>query len=689
MLDVLRLKPVLGRGFTAEEDKPKGTKVAMLSYAFWQRAFAGDPHVLGRVVKANGEPFAIVGVLPQQEAFPDKVDIWEPLSVDHAMQGSYFLNGIGRLKPGVTIQQAKADLLRVHQAANADGKHPINKVTSPTIQPLRERYLGEYRDAAQILLGGVAVLLLIVCVNVAGLMLVRGTSRSREIAIRTAIGASRGAIVRQLLTECLTLAAIGGALGVGLGEICLRGMLALLPDDLPQWLDFSMDWRFLLFCAVLTAGSAVFFGLAPALQALQVEPRAWLQEGARSSLSRGRRFVLNALIVGEVGLALVLLVSAGLLLQAFHRVMSVDPGFRPDHVLTFSVALPQAQFPKMEQRQHFYGTLIEQLRAVPGVQSVSAVSDAPFGDHNGTFYTAVDGRHLGPNETNPVVQDLVAFPDYFQSMGIAFLSGRPFTEQDRASITQKQAEKPDHQVVVVNESFAKFFFPNMDPIGKHIQCCGDDKAPKLEIVGVIHDVRHYGLDQEVLPSAVQPYWQRSNHGMTIEMRTSVEPHLIVGAARGILRSVDPEVAMREPRTMTELMDRSLWARRAYSWLFSAFALLAVVLAAAGVYGVTSYVVSQRTREIGIRMALGALPAQILSEILRRGMVLVGIGVALGLAGALLTARFLDSLLFNGGGKDPLTYAGVMAGVIAVGLLANLAPARRAALLNPVQTLRSE
>jgi predicted permease len=681
LLDVLGLKPALGRGFTLEEDKPKGNKVAMIGYLFWKRQFGGDRGVPGRVIKADGDAYTIVGVLPREAVFPSGVDIWAPLAADRAQEGAYYLKGIGRLKPGVTIQQAKTDLLRVHKAANADGKHGLNDATAPTLMPLRDRYLGDYRDATQILLGGVGVVLLIVCVNIAGLMLVRGTGRAREIAIRTAIGASRGAIVRQLLTECLTLAAVGGVLGVVAGHVCLQGMLALLPTDMPQWLDFSMDWRFLLFCAALTMGSAVLFGLAPALQALRVEPRAWLQDGARASLSRGRRLVLNTLIVGEVGLALVLLISAGLLLQAFRRVTSVDPGFRADHVMTFTVWLPDAQYSKPEQARHFYGTLIERLRALPGVQSVSAVNQVPFSDHTGTFYQAVEGRKLGPNESNPVVLDLTAFPDYFQSMGITFLSGRPFTEHEN--------ESKDHPVVVINESFAKYFFPGMDPIGKHLRCCGDDKAPALEIIGVTRDTRHYGLDQEMRPSVVQPFSQHSANAMFIEMRTAMEPHAIVGAAREVLRSLDPELPMYEPRTMGERMDRSLWTRRAYSWLFGIFALLAVILAAAGVYGVTSYVVSQRTREIGIRMALGALPAQILGQVLRAGMVLVGIGVALGIAGALLSDRFLKSLLFNGGGRDPFTYVAVVAGVAAVGLLANVVPARRAASLNPMQTLRSE
>jgi len=675
LLDVLSLKPALGRNFTADEDKPKGPKVTMLSHKLWQRRFAGDPKVLGRILKVDGEAYTVVGVLPQDAVFPSNVDLWSPLQADPKNQGSWYLNGVGRLKPGVTIQQAQADLTRIHKGMIEGEKNSVNNITSPVLMPLRDRYLGDYRDATNILLAGVGVVLLIACVNIAGLMLVRGTARAREIAIRAAIGASRSAIVRQLLTESLVLAALGCLLGVFLGNVALRGMLTLLPDDTPQWLTFGMDWRFLVFCAALTAASAVIFGLGPAVQAARLQPRASLQEG-QSSFSRARRNALGALIVGEVGLSLLLLVSAGLLVQAFRQVMKVDPGFRPQNLLTFRVWLPSAEYSKPEQRQQFFQTLLERLQALPGVQSASAVSIVPFDGHSGTFYEAVGGRVLGPNEKNPVVLYLYAWPTYFDTMGLTFLSGRSFQEEEKNR-------------VVVNESFAKFFFPNVDPLGRSIQCSCMKKGDTLEIVGVTRDVKHYGLDQEMRPSVFNPYAQRPRDSMVLVMRTGVEPHSLISAARDTLRGLNPELAMAQPRTMVERMDRSLWARRAYSWLFGAFAIVAMVLAAAGIYGVTSYVVSRRTREIGIRIALGALPGQILGWVLRSGMGLVTLGVTLGLAGAFATSRFLETLLFGVKPRDPGIYVAVICGVIFVGLLANLIPARRAAALDPMRTLRAE
>lgn len=675
LMDVLSLKPALGRNFTAEEDKPKGTKALMLSYRLWQRRFAGDPKVLGQVLKINSEGYTVVGVLPKEAVFPSNVDLWTPLQADPKSAGSWYLNGVGRLKPGVTISQAQADLTRVHKGMIEGEKNSVNNITSPTLLPLRERYLGDYRDATNILLAGVGVVLLIACVNIAGLMLVRGTTRAREIAIRAAIGASRSAIVRQLLTESLVLAALGCLLGVLLGNMALRGMLTLLPQDTPEWLTFGMDWRFLLFCAALTAASAVIFGLGPAVQAARLQPRASLQDG-QSSFSRARRNALGALIVGEVGLSLLLLVSAGLLVQAFRQVMRVDPGFRPQNLLTFRVWLPNAPYEKPEQRKQFFQTLLDRLQTLPGVQSASAVSIVPLDGHQGTFYEAVGGRVLGPNEKNPVVLDLRAWPNYFQTMGLTFLAGRPFQEEEKNK-------------VVVNEMFAKFFFPNSDAIGRSIQCSCMKKGDTLEIVGITRDVKHYGLDKEMRPSVFKPYLQQPWSSMTFVLRTAVPPDSVVSGARDTLRSLDPELAMGQQRSMTERMDRSLWARRAYSWLFGAFAIVAMVLAAAGIYGVTSYVVSRRTKEIGIRIALGALPAQILGWVLRSGMGLVTLGVTLGLAGAIATSRFLETLLFGVTARDPGIYVAVIFGVVFVGLLANLIPARRAASLDPMRTLRAE
>jgi predicted permease len=679
MLDVLRLKPALGRNFLPEEDRPGGAKVLMLGYALWQRMFQSDRNVLGQVLKLNGQACMVVGVLPREAVFPPDVELWTALAADPHDAGSYYLNGVGRLKRGVLLTQAGADLLRVHKAMMLDGKHSMNDITSPTLMPLRDRYLGDYRQVTHILLGGVAIVLLIACVNIAGLMLVRGAARTREIAIRTAIGASRGAIIRQLLTESLVLAALGGIAGVLIGHLFLRGILTLMPDDMPGWLSFQLDARFAVFCTVITAGAAVLFGLAPAIQAAGVDPREWLQDGTRSSFSRGRRGALSALIVCEVGLALMLLVSAGLLLEAFRKVLHVDPGFHADNVLTYTVELPEARYAKAPDAIEFYSRLLDRLRVLPGVKSAAAVSILPLDGHAGYFFEVEGGRTFGPKEQSPVVLGLQGTPGYFATMGVTFIAGRPFTEHDGDASRQG--------VAVINESFAKYFWPNADALGKRLRSF--DEKYWMQVVGITRDVKHYGLDQEMRPCVWVPFRQRWQRAMSVALRSAMDPHPLTNAAREVQRQIDPDLAMFNVRTMSERLDRSLWARRAYSWLFGAFAAIAILLAAAGVYGVTSYAVSQRAREIGIRMALGARPGQVMSGVLASGMALVSGGVALGLAGAYLTTRFLESLLFGVSTHDPLTYACVVAGVATVGLMANFIPAQRASRVDPMRILRFE
>ncbi len=679
MLDVLRLQPALGRNFLPEEDRPGGAKVVMLGYELWQRQFQSDRSVLGHVLKLNGVAYTVVGVLPREAVFPPDRELWTPLAADPQNGGSYYLSGVGRLKRGVSLDQARADLLRVHRAMAQSGKPSVNDITSPTLMPLRDRYLGDFREVTHMLLGGVAIVLLIACVNIAGLMLVRAAARAREIAIRTAIGASRGAIVRQLLTESLVLAAAGGIAGVLIGQLFLSGILKLMPDGMPGWLSFQLDSRFAIFCTAITAGAAVLFGLAPAVQAAGVDPREWLQDGTRSSFSRGRRGALSALIVCEVGLALMLLASAGLLLEAFHKVLHVDPGFRPENVLTYTVDLPNARYAKAPQQAGFYDRLLERLRALPGVKSAAAVSILPLDGHAGYFFEVEGGRKFGQKDQNPVVLCLMATPGYFETMGVTLIAGRPFNEHDG---------RPASRAAIVNEAFAKYFWPNMDALGKRLrfQGPGNDWIP---VTGIAHDVRHYGLDQEVRPSVWVPYNAMPQTAMSIALRTATDPHSLTRAVREVQRQIDPELAMFNIRTMTERLDRSLRARRAYSWLLGAFAAIAILLAAAGVYGVTSYAVSQRSREIGIRMALGARPGQVMSGVLAGGMALVSAGVALGLAGAFLTTRWLESLLFGVSTHDPLTYGAAIAAVAAAGLMANWIPAQRASRVDPMKILRFE
>jgi putative ABC transport system permease protein len=675
-LSVFGLKPVIGRDFLPEEDRPNGNRVILLGYDLWQRLYHGDAHAVGQMLKLSERPYTVIGVLPREAMVPPDVDAWLPLQADVTKGGSFYLSGVGRLKPGVTQERARADLVRAHRtrADNADG------TTSPIVGPLRDRYLGDYRVVSRILLGAVAVVLLIACVNIAGLMLVRGEARSREIAIRLAVGAGRGRVIRQLLTESVAMALAGGVAGVALGKLFLVGLVSLMPDDLPKWVRFDLDARFVVFCAAITGAAAVLFSLAPALQAASLDTCNRLQDMTRSTLTRGKRATLSVLVVGEIALALVLLAASGLVLQAFRNVMHGDPGFRSDNVLTFSLRLAPAKYEKRENWLAFYNQLLDRLRAVPGVAVASAASIVPLDGHSGYFYSVEGGRTLGPNDPTPVVLSVTAMSGYLEAMGITLKSGRDFDARD----AQLNAPK----TVLVNETFARFFWNTTDVTGRRIHWPGTN-SEWFQVIGVVKDIRHYGLDGEIRPEVLMSFAVNPTSALTLAIRTRTDPHSLAGPAREIIRQLDPDLPMFNIRTMSERLDRSLWMRRAYSWLFVAFASVAMLLAAAGVYSVLSFAVSQRTREIGIRMALGARPGQVLGGILKQGMALVAVGVALGLGVSQLTAGLLKSMLFGVGPRDPGTYLAVAAGVGLVGLIANFVPARRAAGIEPVNTLRSE
>jgi putative ABC transport system permease protein len=676
LLDVEGLKPVVGRTFLAEEDRPKGADVVMLGYDLWQRMFHGDPAVIGRMLKFDEKPHMVIGVLPREAVVPPKADAWFPLQADVTRGGAYFLGGIGRLKHGVTPAQAQADLVRVHFGTPDNAGGP----TSPLLTTVRDRYLGDFRVVTRILLGAVGVVLLIACVNIAGLMLVRGQARSREIAIRTAVGASRGRVIGQLLTESAVLALVGGAVGVLLGKLALAGLVRLMPADLPRWVHFGLDARFALFCAGVTGAAAILFGLVPALQAAAVDAHGSLQETVRTTLDRGRRNMLGGLVVCEIALALVLLVSSGLLVQAFRRVLQVDPGFRSRNTLTWSLRLPNATYEKPEQQYAFFHALVEKLKEIPGAAGVSAATIVPLDGHNGYFYRVEGGRAIGSNEKNPVVLQVTALAGYFDAMGIQLKAGRGFDVRDE----QKDAPK----VAIVNETFARHFYGHMDVIGKRIGYPGHD-SPWFQVVGLVRDMRHYGLDGEMRPEVFVPFSITPRPAMTIALHSAADPRSLLGPARDAIRRMDPDVPMFNIRTMAERMERSLWIRRAYSWLFVAFAVVAMLMAAAGIYGVISFTVSQRTREIGIRMALGAQPWEVMRSVLARGMALVAIGAVLGAAAAQLTGRLLGEMLFGVSPRDAMTYAVVLVTVALAGLAANYLPARRAAAVDPMRSLRAE
>ena len=678
LLDVLKLKPVIGRNITPEEDTFNGPKVVLLGHSLWERQFQSNPSIAGTIVKINGEPFTVIGVLPRDALYPPRGDIWVPLAPDTSQGGSWFLRGIGRMKPGVTIEQAQADLDRIHKAHIPT--RSVNDVTSPLVMSMRDRFVGDYRTATRLLLGSVVILLLIACVNVASLMMVRASSRTREIAIRSALGAGRGAIIRQLLVESLLLALVGGVLGVFLGSLALKGLLRLVPDMFPAWISFPLDLRSALFCVAITGAAAIAFGLLPAIQASRVNSREWLQDGARSSWSRGRQRTLTALIAAEVALAFLLLAVSALLVRSFGKVINADAGFRPDGVMAFRIFMPDVRYGKPEQRIALIQSLLERLRAIPGVTSAGAASNLPVGEHSGWFAEVEGGWKPGKDDKNPVILEVVTTPGYMETMGVTLLKGRFFDDLD--------GENEGKRVVIVNETFAKQFWPGADPVGKRLKYGATDNK-FIPVVGLTQDMKHYGMDQPMRPGIFVPMRQRSNPSMGIVMRTSGDPNLVVGPAREALRQLDVELPMANIRTMAERVERSLWFRRAYSLLIAVFAALATLLAAAGLYGVISYAVAQRTHEIGIRMALGAQPVQVIRGVLMRGLGMIGAGAVAGLIAAWATAPLADTLLFGITARDPLVFAVIFAAVLLIGLFASFLPARRAAGIDPMKTLRAE
>jgi predicted permease len=674
---VLGINPELGRVFLPEEDRFGGNRVVLLGYRVWRERFGGDPNIVGQILKLDDEPYTVIGVLPARAMLPVPADLWMPLAADPNSHEGWYLRGIGRLKPGVTVEQARADLTRIHRALIVEGRKD-NGTTTPTVMPLNDRFLGKFRSAGNLLLGAAGIVLLIACANVAGLMMVRAAARSREVAIRAALGASRAGILRQLLTESLLYAVIGGAAGVLLGKGTLRLLLASVPPLPLPWLDFSMDTRAGLFAVAITGLAAVLFGLAPALSGLRTDVRAALHGAARASASGGRRLVLNGLITAELGLAVVLLVTGALLFQALRNTLKVDPGFRPQGVLTYCIALPRADYPDGPQVQNFFERVEERMRTLPGVTSAALVTLPPMTGHWGLFFVAEGAPPPASNGQKPVVLTVLASPGYLDTAGITLLAGRQFTERDGVG---------ENRVAIANESFAKQFFPGQDPIGKRIR--PTFRPEWIQIVGLTRDVRHYGLDQDTRPGVFIPFRQRVVPVMTMVLRTPGDPGMLAGPAREALRQMDPTLPMFEVTTLSETVDRSLWTRRFYSSVSFAFALVALLLAAGGVYGVVSYAMSQRTQELGIRIALGATPARVIRQVLGHGLVMLAIALPAGVGASLAVSGLVENLLFGVKARDPLTYGVVALTTAAVAVAANLVPARRAAAIAPTEALRSE
>jgi predicted permease len=684
----LGVRPILGRMFTAEEDRPKAAPVVVINETVWRDRFSRSPEVLGRTLKLNGVPHTIVGVIPEAIRFPGRSLVWVPLAGDPAQTyQSYNGGAVGRLKAGVTVADGEKDLLRAHQPVwDARDK---DRTVSPFARPLHEDLVRNFRSQARTLLGAVALLLVVACANVASVMLARALARRREMGIRLAVGASRTRIARQLLVENVVFAALGGAAGLVLGQWAFRLLVSSAGDQVPSWASFDFDWRVAAFALLVTAATTVLFGWAPALHAFRGNLREAMHEaGTATTAGPGGRRTLSWLVGAEFAMSAVLLVSSGLLFRAYQRVTAVDPGFRPDRVLTFMVALPEPAYDGVEPTERvgkvnaFWNRLESRIAALPGVEAAGLINCPPLGCHSGTFFVAEGRPPLKPGDSNPVVLRRPATPGYFKAMGIRLVKGRFLEDQD---------QRPNANVAVVNETFARTFWPGVsDPVGKRFRYPGqDDDNPWITVVGVAGDVKHYGLERPMRPGVYFPTGSGAFYSLTVAIRTAGEPGAITATARAALRDLDPELPMFRVRTMEEALNRSLAQRSTYSWLLGVFAAIALVLALGGSYGVTSYLVSQRTREIGIRVALGASGANIVLAVLRRGLVAVAAGIAIGLAAAMGTMRVIADLLFGVAPRDPIILAGATALLLALATVANWVPARRAAATDPMRTLRGE
>ena len=673
-----------GRGITEEDLDPDGARVVLLTHGFWQRAFGGDPDVLGRTMMLDSAPHTMVGILPESWRALSRsgVDVILPLRPApfwYTARGSHFIRGLGRLREGVTLEQAQSDLSSV--AAGLEAEYPdTNDGWGATVSSLDEAILGTARSQLLILLAAVGLVLLIACANVANMTLARASARTRELAIRTALGAGRGRVVRQLLVESVSLAAVGGALGIALAYISLKGFVAGWPIMLPRMQEIEINGTVLLFSLGVSLVSGVLFGLVPAMSVAGSDLNQTLRQGSRSIAGDGsRRWMRSALVVAEVGLAVVLLVGSGLLIRSFTSLRGEDPGFLTEDRLVFSTPLPDARYPTREDVNAFGDAALANLAAVPGVESVALSSLIPIGGSDEIWGLYLEGRYSGPQDDVSVLFYRVS-PGYFETMGIPLLSGRGISPQDPVQ---------ERRVIVVSESFAREQFPDEDPIGKRVRFGLDDDDPWVEIVGVVGEVQHYDLGATSLAQAYIPFAQRPVDYVSWVIKAGVPPLGLLNEIRAAIRAVDPEQPLVRIMAGEAMISESIAMPRFRTLLMSGFGLTALLLAVVGLYGVMAYSVSQRSKEIGVRMALGASRGSVLNLVFREGMPLVGVGLAAGLAGAFVLSRILESMLFGVGARDPRVFAAVPLVLMAVAATAILIPAHRATRVDPVKTLGEE
>ncbi len=674
-LPLLGVRPILGRGFAPAEEEPAAERVVLIGEGLWRRRFAADPGVLGRTLTLDGESCTLIGVLPASYRFGRDADLVMPLrlTTERAPLGLHFMTTLGRLRPGLSTAQANADVAGI-------AKRLVNdKVTEHGVRlaGLKERTVGDIGPTLLLLMAALGCLLLIVCANIASLLLARASSRQREVAVRIAVGAGRGRLVRQFLVESLVLALAGATLGILFAWWGVDLLRAMPAGRFPRLEEVRIDAVALGFTATLTLAAAILFGLAPALQAASTNLNEALKETARGDGGRGRQRFRNALVIGEVSLSLVLLIGAGLLVRSLYGVLSVERGFDTRDVLTMQIGLARKDYDDAARQRAFYADLLARVSTLPGVEAAAIASHPPLGGSNTNGDVKIEGYVPAPGEAT--LSDLRRIsPDYFRALRIPLRRGRWFTEHDAADAPP---------VVIINQAFADRYFHGVDPIGRRVDSQWGGEGWQ-EVVGVVGNVRHDALDLPINPEIYMAFAQRPMTGMALVLRAG-DPVGIATAVRDQVRAIDPNLPVYAARTMDDLLASSVGARRFTATLLGVFAGLALFLAAVGLYGVLATWVSQRRREIGIRLALGARDDDVLRLVVGRGLLLTSIGIGLGLAGGLVAGRMISGLLFGVTAHDPVVLAGLPLLVTAVTLAACWVPARRAARVDPMLALRCD
>jgi predicted permease len=686
------VQPILGRPFLPSEGAFGVARVALLTYGFWQSHFGGDTSVLDRDIVLDSQPVKIVGVLPDNFRYGREIQIWvNPVNIVPEVfsasadwerklstnRETHYLNVIGRLKPRVALSQAQADLTslmdRIHQ------QYPVTAGHTVHLFPLAEVSTGPIRQTLLVLLGVVGLVLLIACANIANLLLARALARRRELAVRTALGAGKLRIVRQLLTESVLLAFGGGIAGVALAWGLLRVLVAVSPRDLPRVEEVSLNAGVLLFTLGISLLTGLLFGLVPAFAAIRQSPGAFLKEGGRGSTSGlAHNRLRGVLVIGEVALSLVLLVSAGLLLRSFARLLEVAPGFNPDRIVTMWLNFTSAAYSEKGRSTRLLNELLPRVAALPGVESVAISNDLPLeGDDTTTGVGTVDGRQMFERGHQPLMGVHAVNPGYFRSMGIPLLRGRELSASDTAD---------SHHVAVINQKLADLAWPGQDPLGKHLNILDDKPA---EVVGVVGDVLHNGLTELPGPETYFPYAQNPWSYVSLAVRAHGNPTSLYAAMRTVVADLDPELPVHDMRPMQQVVAETMSTRRLTLWLVGAFGGIALVLAVVGIYGVMSYAVTERVHEIGVRMALGAQRGDVLRLVVGNGMRLAAAGLALGAVVALAATRSITGLLFGIRASDPVTYVAICVLLAFAAFAACYVPARRATGVDPLVALRYE